>query len=78
VLGCCAVGVMLGTVIGAKGSVLSGVCTGAAMAAALGVSGFLLYRELDAVWGSVITVVCTLSGAVAGILSRHKRRRRRG
>lgn len=82
VLGCCAVGAMLGTAIGVRGSgkrkLLNGVCTGAAMAVVLGVSGFLLYRELDAVWGMAVAAACVLGGAVAGILSRNKGRKRRG
>jgi len=82
VLGCCAVGGMLGAAIGAKGSgkgrLLGGVCTGVVMAVVFGLSGLLLYRELDAVWGTAIALVCSLSGAAAGGLNRHRGRKRRG
>lgn len=79
VLVCCAAGALIGGLSAVKGrgrqGVLWGVCTGGAMAAVLGVSGFLLYSNLDVPWCAAVFFTCACAGGVAGALRGGKGRR---
>ena len=59
-----------------QGTLLWGLMSGAATAAVLGVSGFLLYDELAGSRCAAVSVACLCGGGLAGVLGGDKKRRR--
>ena len=80
VLVACAVGCLVGgcvVVCGrSRGTLLWGLMAGAATAAVLGVSGFLLYDGLDGGRCAAVSAACLCGGGLAGVLGGGKKRRR--
>lgn len=79
VLLACAFGSLVGgrVAVGRKGSgtLLWGLGIGTAMAAVLGVSGFLLYNGLESGRCAAVSGACLCGGGLAGALGGKKRRR---
>ena len=80
VLIACADGCVVGgcvTVRGrGRGTLLWGLAEGIATAAVLGVSGFLLYNELERGRCAMVSIACLCGGGLAGVLGGGKKHRR--
>jgi len=78
VLICCFIGTLLGAIFSECKHLVGGICVGGGVSVVLCVSGILLYRETDILWGIAVVTACTLGGAPMGVLDKsriHKRRR---
>ena len=80
VLVACAAGCLVGGCVAvrgrSRGTLLWGLLVGAATAAALGVSGFLLYDGLAGGRCAAVSAACLCGGGLAGVLGGGKKRRR--
>lgn len=82
VLMCCAAGTWLGGRLAVRGGgrekLLWGLCVGGLTAALLGVSGFLLYEELEMQRCVLVGAACLCGGGAAGAMGKNTERKRRG